>query len=571
MNSLHRLHDVELRPAFFEGGEQATLLRYLDADFIARFTQDIQQKRFSAAQFGAWLEEERHGQYDQTPVLRLPTHRAFHIVCCEAVCRRFGTPALDPQKIASAGFVIRRETPRGQQAWILEEGEAIGWQNRGAPSGDPDLSRRLCRNGISHRRTDQAAFSGEQVFPLHPLTVKDNEGRCRTLLFGYVPLGGFYYERDMQLSESDGNDIDQLAVASLNWPFGYASGSDRRWSAIDSVLVDHGRPTVAFAELLMQLVNRYHLGEQGHDDNHALENLCATLPFFNPEIWRHIPLVFNPAFPTRVGMVDPFMLPASWTRGYPLALSSGVTLLDYLRTCFAQGDTNPLVAWIAQVSDLADAAGGLSRIGRLPALPAADGRGVIRDSLVISESSAETFRLALGQRLRTLTLATTREIPLPKFAQGRDDQFRIIPFIRSRTEKGAEQFTWAGRRAQSSLFRVAASFDPQASRPSLIPMPSLRDLKRGLAKGASILTPGDTFSLVNSLKLKKGVSGDTVKVDKPVAPTVQWICSFSLPVITLVAMILLMIMVSLLNIIFFWMPWVRICLPFPKIPKGSDG
>jgi hypothetical protein len=36
-------------------------------------------------------------------------------------------------------------------------------------------------------------------------------------------------------------------------------------------------------------------------------------------------------------------------------------------------------------------------------------------------------------------------------------------------------------------------------------------------------------------------------------------------------MILLMIMVSLLNIIFFWMPWVKVCLPFPKMPKGSDG
>jgi hypothetical protein len=36
-------------------------------------------------------------------------------------------------------------------------------------------------------------------------------------------------------------------------------------------------------------------------------------------------------------------------------------------------------------------------------------------------------------------------------------------------------------------------------------------------------------------------------------------------VVTLVAMILLMIIVTLLNIVFFWLPWVRICLPFPKI------
>ena len=181
------------------------------------------------------------------------------------------------------------------------------------------------------------------------------------------------------------------------------------------------------------------------------------------------------------------------------------------------------------------------------------------------------MRSSLGQRLRDLTLATSLEIPLPKFAQGPDDLFRIIPFVRSVNDERHEQITWADQNSQSTTFRVAATFDPEASRPSLIPMPSMRDLKRGLAKGASILTPGDTFSLVNSLKFKKGISEDTVSGNFDLGAGIQWICSFSLPVITIVAMILLMIMVSLLNIIFFWMPWVKVCLPFPKMPKGSDG
>jgi hypothetical protein len=28
-----------------------------------------------------------------------------------------------------------------------------------------------------------------------------------------------------------------------------------------------------------------------------------------------------------------------------------------------------------------------------------------------------------------------------------------------------------------------------------------------------------------------------------------------------------MIMITLLNIVFFWLPFVRICLPFPSIKK----
>lgn len=42
------------------------------------------------------------------------------------------------------------------------------------------------------------------------------------------------------------------------------------------------------------------------------------------------------------------------------------------------------------------------------------------------------------------------------------------------------------------------------------------------------------------------------------------ICSFSIPIITICALILLMILVALLNIIFWWIPLFRICFPIPK-------
>jgi len=39
------------------------------------------------------------------------------------------------------------------------------------------------------------------------------------------------------------------------------------------------------------------------------------------------------------------------------------------------------------------------------------------------------------------------------------------------------------------------------------------------------------------------------------------LCSFSIPVITICALIVLMIFISLLNIVFWWMPFLRICFP----------
>ena len=48
-------------------------------------------------------------------------------------------------------------------------------------------------------------------------------------------------------------------------------------------------------------------------------------------------------------------------------------------------------------------------------------------------------------------------------------------------------------------------------------------------------------------------------------------CSFSLPIITICALIVLIIMVKLLDLIFFWMPFFQICLPVPKFDaKGSN-
>ena len=41
------------------------------------------------------------------------------------------------------------------------------------------------------------------------------------------------------------------------------------------------------------------------------------------------------------------------------------------------------------------------------------------------------------------------------------------------------------------------------------------------------------------------------------------ICSFSIPIITICALIVLMIFISLLNIIFWWIPFLKICFPIP--------
>ena len=63
---------------------------------------------------------------------------------------------------------------------------------------------------------------------------------------------------------------------------------------------------------------------------------------------------------------------------------------------------------------------------------------------------------------------------------------------------------------------------------------------------------------IQAIKLADLDDGD-IPEEKPL--DLGMVCSLSIPIITICALMLLMIIVSLLNIVFFWMPLFKICLP----------
>lgn len=625
-------HRAALVAPFFapEGG--TALHRYLDGDFIPRFLNDAAAGRLSDPATDDWWRDDRFSDHDDRLVLRLPVHRTFYVVCCEAVCDRLGQPALDPERIRSAGFVIRRvggeserrrsrreiqrrerrslaltikerfggrgakeaqaESERleiaafeqslaaaaSEQAWVLEEGEPVGWQPASAPARDPDLGRRACLNGVLRRGPLPPAYSGEEIHPLHPVAARDANGKRHTLLFGFLPLGGQALTRGNPFeaaAESDAIDADR---ALHPWPFGLAGRPKGDWRESDALQVSRGRPSAAFFVLLETLVNRYRVGEARGERTDPLNAGLA-------EAARGLKLVDDSVSPKTVVPRSPrggavFIPPGAPKGGRPdvwdgliqLAWPSPFNLFEYLEACFAAGETNPLTGWLATERRRIDDAGGLAAAGTLAQLPAhpADGAGGLELSLYVDAEDGKEWRTLLGERLLGQVRRTGAEIPIPKFRQEPEDLFQVIPFLRVADDRGRERVVWGGPAVRSEPFRVAAPFDPDASRPVLIQMPSLSDLKRGMAKGAAMLIPPDTQGLLDTLKLNKGAGPDLADGPPPdpqaaAALGVQWICSFSIPIVTLVAMILLMIIVSLLNIVFFWLPWVRICLPFPKV------
>lgn len=126
----------------------------------------------------------------------------------------------------------------------------------------------------------------------------------------------------------------------------------------------------------------------------------------------------------------------------------------------------------------------------------------------------------------------------------------------------------------SRPFSLASYFDPDAPvRPLRIRMPvdtSVAGLSR-FPKGVSILLSNklrQQAAQVQNAGLKNLTEGNAGS-EGP-AFDLGMICSFSIPIITLCALILLMIIVQLLNIVFFWVPLFRICVPIPVKAEGGS-
>lgn len=143
--------------------------------------------------------------------------------------------------------------------------------------------------------------------------------------------------------------------------------------------------------------------------------------------------------------------------------------------------------------------------------------------------------------------------------------------------------------APTEAFQLASFFDPDApARPIRIGLPvdtsaaGLRKFDKNTAFVMSDLLCGQVarakglglIDLVRSVlpwPLHKDLDvGDMGPCSKNDPNQLGMICSLSIPIITLCALILLLVMVALLDMIFAWLPFFAICFPILK-KKGGGG
>lgn len=131
----------------------------------------------------------------------------------------------------------------------------------------------------------------------------------------------------------------------------------------------------------------------------------------------------------------------------------------------------------------------------------------------------------------------------------------VFRTVYQRSDCADERRSWVS--PPTEPFRFANFFDPDApARPVQISLPfdtspkGLRQFPRNVKVLLSDQLRGQMTKINEDFEETGGRSFD-----------VGMLCSLSIPIITICALILLMILVSILNIVFFWMPFFKVCVP----------
>jgi hypothetical protein len=147
------------------------------------------------------------------------------------------------------------------------------------------------------------------------------------------------------------------------------------------------------------------------------------------------------------------------------------------------------------------------------------------------------------------------------------DMYRLRAFVRVRHhEHCPPHLVWSD---YSEPFTIAPWYEGTGAPPVQVslPDPTDRDFLKRLRPNVAFTVPGSLFNLITNTDPKDLLAGKGSSA--PSQP--GWVCGFNIPIITICAFVLLSIMLIVLNMIFFWLPFVKICFPVPRLgaPRPS--
>lgn len=509
-------HEVQLRP--LGGGDGRTIIVTSSAqEFIAGLFEDLQ-----APDWRARLDAMRRRRFGGDGILALnqPIHRRFQIALFEARCVTPGSPRIDPARIHSSGLVLRRISGSQRAGWMKRGRSIHGWTMLGRPDQDPDPVRAATPHpanaailsAIAARRGLPAKPAAETVHALFTAPPEVCKALGRTVLFAVIPV--------VSMEKSD------LAAAAIDY---------RRLPAADRhEMVRHlsgylkARTQLDMPRKTQELHAAWNVLDAKTIEADGPLGVVGT--FLHQATVELDALGASPASVALMRVLGEIRLPmAEDNRG---RVTSSITAADFVRRA------GPVL------------------IGREN-----------NDTRLHMPLRWPTVSEALGARLTDAALGCLGEqykarIGSPgKFA---DDhaKYTVRAFIRVAGHDGCpEKLVWS---IESEPFRILPWWDGEGPG-TTISLPDIASLKRVKPSVAFAMPP----AIANLLKgdPKKLAEGD----GSTEGPGVAWLCSFSIPFITLCAFIVLNIFLSLFDLIFRWMMFIKICIPIPQPPPPPPG
>jgi hypothetical protein len=512
-----------------------TILQRIEQNFIGELLEELAGDNGVSVATDASKKKIAQTR-DKNKVLRLyqPVHRTFHVALLEIACDFQGQyPRLDPESIDSCGLVVRRMVYKGgreiEQGWMSFGRTIRGWVTLETPAqenldpdpqrrplalttGNAEIDRRLLlsyKSTLAGSQPNVNQFS-ESVAPLFIAPPDVSAATKKTILYGMVPV------TSTEKSEAPA-------------------------------------PTVTFDlnndELLKQHLSGY------------LKSGVST-PFFDlaKMQFSYSQVSSNPK-PDPKGQLGEFMLLLQQLTAEFNAFGS---------TPQAQMLFNALnqiqLSFTSQVGATlkTDTRGAGDFLKEAKAV-LVDGEGASSSRTILMPDSWPTINATQEKNLwdainRAMSARFTEISP----QEGRFDDlksvYRLRAFVRVKRDDGCPpELIWS---KPTELFKIVPWYETGLLPPVQVVLPSLGgDFLKNVKPNVSFVVPSDLSNLLQSNDPKKMVDGEGAKPSGGLQ--LDWICGFNIPIITICAFIVLNIFLSLLNIIFQWMFFIKICIPFP--------
>ncbi|TVQ32925.1 MAG: hypothetical protein EA356_12840 [Geminicoccaceae bacterium] len=511
-----------------------TVLAITEQAFIPWFLE-----RMASADGRALLAtRDAFARQDEQGVARLfqPVHRAFNLVVVDVACEVEGRPRLDPKKILAAGVTVRRRAGSVRQGWISEGGAVLGWRplpgnaTGGKAHWDPAAAtrraQRLGKNHVVMRRAEAApapSAAFEEAFaPLFPAPPELCAATGRTLLYGYLPL------TSDERSEADPPPPAPFTADLLRERLPIVLWRSGRLDAAREAAAAAGEPLPA-----APLANTSVAPTAAAEPSPALATVIAAASYLAQE-----PGLFTAAdddaavAPLRTLLQLHFVLVR-----LPNGDATWRTLYDVLEEAYD--------LLVRRADDTAR----LALPTSWPAWSAAQEDAFVR-----------AMEQAVAARWSALSPGETRY-------QNLADRYELQAFVRvDRSACGCPPATWWT--PPSPAFGIVPWFEPGEAPPTTVELPAptpefLQKLKPNIA----FKVPPEIQAFMTDLKLDGLMEGK--RPGKRLG--FGMICGFSIPIITICAFIVLQIFLVLFHLLFWWLPFIRICIPFPKVTDGHGG